>query len=127
MSILSKIGTVLRTVAIIGSDLAGFPFIAQLIGSIPGKAGQVTATVYSDFNSVAQVISMVEAGLPEINGVKTGSQKLAIAAPIVQQIILTWAASNLPGHNKVKDPTKLAAAAAGIASNFADAMNSFGD
>ena len=127
MSILSKIGAVLRTVAVIGSDLAGFPFIGTLIGAIPGKAGAVTATVYSDFNSVAQVISMVEAGLPEINGAKTGSQKLAIAAPTVQQILLTWAQSNLPGHNKVKDPVKLAAAAAGITSNFADFLNALGD
>lgn len=127
MSILSKIGSVLRTVAVVGSDLAGFPFIGQLIGAIPGKAGQVATIAYSDFNAVAQVLSIVEAGVPSVNGVKTGSQKLSIAAPIVQQIILTWAHSNLPGHDKVKDPAKLATAAAGIASNFADALNAFGD
>lgn len=127
MSVLSKIGNILRTVAAVGSEIAGFPFIAQLIGAIPGKAGAVATTAVSDFGSVAQIISIVEAGITAEAGQKTGSAKLAAATPSVQQVLLTWAQSNLPGHNKVKDPAKLSAAAAGITSNFADFLNALGD
>jgi hypothetical protein len=127
-SVLKKIGTILATVSGDIAQIMGFPFIASILQGA-GKAGSVVNTVLGDFSSIAQIISIIEAGSTAVNGAgtQTGSQKLAAAAPIVQQLIISWASSNLPGHNKIKDAAKLAAAAQGITSNFADALNAFGD
>ena len=125
MSVLKKIGLLLVRGGQLASEILGFPFISELLGAIPGPAGTVATTVVSDISTVAKIISTVEA-LGNTAGL-TGSQKLAAGAPLVQQALLLWADSNLPGHNKVKDPVKLATAASGITSNFADFLNALGD
>lgn len=127
MSVLKKIGTILLKVGGVATELMGFPFIAQLLGAA-GRPGQVAATVLGDFGSVAQVLSLMEAAYPSIDGSKTGSAKLAAASPVVAQIVQTWAQSNLPGHNKLKvSPEVFATHVQGFTSSFADIMNDFGD
>src|SRR3981189_96487 len=126
MSVLSKIGQVLLKVGSIASEIMGFPFIGQLLGGT--KAGAVVATTLGDFNSVAQILSFMEAAYPSLDGAKTGSQKLNAAAPLVAQIVLVWAQSNLPGHNKLKvDAAVFADRVKALTSAFADLLNSFGD
>ena len=124
MSVLKKIGQALVKGAAIASEILGFPFISSLLGAIPGKAGQDVAVATSDIGAIAKIVSVAEA-MFQTSG--SGSQKLAAASPIVQQVLLTWAESNLPGHSKVHDPAKLAAAAQGITSSFADFLNALGD
>lgn len=127
---LKKIGTVILDGSQIASEVMGFPFIAQLLGQVKvgtTNAGAIVTTATSDLNSVASIVSMAEAMFPAVGGAKTGSAKLAAASPLVQQALMSWAQSNLPGHNKVKDPVLLAKAAGEICSGMADAMNSFGD
>ena len=127
MSVLKKIGEVLLKVGSIASEIMGFPFIADLLGTA-GKAGTVATTVLGDFGSIAQVLSLMEAAYPSVDGSKTGSAKLAAASPVVAQIVLTWAQSNLPGHNKLKvDPSIFASRVSALTSAFADILNSFGD
>lgn len=125
-SVLKKIGVVLLDGSKIATEVMGFPFISQLLGGIKigtSNVGAVATTITGDFNTLASIVSMTET---MFSGAQTGPQKLAAATPVVQQAILLWANSNLPGHNKVKDPALLAKAAGEIAGGFADAMNSFG-
>lgn len=123
-SVLKKIGQVLLTGGEVAAAVMGMPFVAQLLGGLSSKAQADIQTGLGDFNTIAGIASLMETIFSEPG---SGSVKLAKGAPLVQQAILVWAQSNLPGHNKVKDPVKLAAASAGILSNFADALNSFGD
>lgn len=127
VSVLKKIGLVIVKGGEVATEIMGFPFISQLLGQASGKVFNVAQTVTSDLNTFAGIISFAETAGNTMGAAGTGSAKLAIAAPLVQQAVLLWAKSNLPGHNNVKDPAKLATACAGIASNFADAMNAFGD
>lgn len=123
-SVLKKIGQVLLKGSEVAAEVMQFPFVAQLLSNANAKLSGAIQTGISDWNAVAGIASMAETMFP-LPG--SGSQKLAAAAPLVQQSILLWAQSNLPGHNKLKDPAKLATASAGILSNFADAMNAFGE
>ena len=126
MSVLKKIGQVLLKVGSIASEIMGFPFVAQLLGG--SKAGAVVTTALGDFNSIAQVLSLMEAAYPSVDGAKTGSQKLSAASPVVAQIILVWAQSNLPGHSKLKvDASVFAGHVKALTSDFADVLNDFGD
>lgn len=128
-SVLKKIGIVLLDGSQIATEVMGFPFISQLLGNIKigtTNVGAVATTVTSDLNSIASIISMSETMFPAIAGAKTGSAKLAAASPLVQQALLLWASSNLPGHNKVKDPALLTKAAGEITGGFADFLNSLG-
>lgn len=127
MSVLKKIGLVLLKVGSIATEIMGFPFVAQLLGQA-GKAGQIATTVISDFGTMAQAVSLAEVAYPSIDGAKTGSQKLLAASPLVQQQILLWAQSNLPGHDKLKvDPTVFAGHVKSFTSSFADILNDFGN
>jgi hypothetical protein len=122
-SVLKKIGLVLLDGAQIATEVLGMPFISGLLGSVGTKIQGATITVLSDFNSVAQIVSLMEAAFA---GPGTGPQKLAAASPLVQQLVMSWALSNLPGHNKVKDPALLATSVSGLTSSFAGILNSFG-
>lgn len=130
-SVLQKIGTVILDGSEIASEVMGFPFITQLLGQVKvGTSGSTVATVAttatSDLNTMASIVSMMEVAFPSIAGAPTGSAKLAAATPLVQQALMTWATSNLPGHSAVKDPTLLTKASGEIAGGFADLLNSFG-
>ena len=124
LSVLKKIGQVLVTGGQVATQLMGFPFITSLLGQLSPKIQQGIQTGIGDFNALAGIATMMETAFPTTG---SGSQRVAAGAPLVQQAILLWAQSNLPGHNKVHDPSKLANAAAGILANWADAMNSFGE
>lgn len=133
VSVLKKIGIVLLDGSQIATEFMGFPFLSHLIGSAE------SASLSGDFSTLAQIVSAVEAMFPSAQGLpatestpattptKTGPAKLAASTPLVQQTLLAWAKKNLPGYSKVKDQAKLNAASAGIASNFADFMNSLGE
>jgi|SRR6266568_1903162 len=110
----------------IATEVMGFPFVAQLLGS--SRYGAVAGTVLGDFATVAQVVSLVEAAYPSIGGSKTGSSKLATASPIVEKVVLQWAASNLPGHNKLRVEGKIFSShVRQLTSSFADILNDFGE
>lgn len=126
-SVLKKIGTVLLDGSQIAAEVMGFPFIADLLKSASPKLASAVQTGVADLNTLAGYASMAETMFPAIDGAKTGSAKLAAITPMVQQALLAWAQSSLPGHNKVKDPALLAKAAAEIGGGMADAMNAFGD
>lgn len=126
-SVLKKIGIVLLDGAQIATQVLGFPFLSQLLSQVNPKAGQIINTVVSDWNTLAGILSTAEAMFPSVVGAQTGPAKLNAAAPLVQQALLTWASSSLPGHSKVKDSQKLADSARAIASGFADFLNSLGE
>jgi hypothetical protein len=128
VSVLKKIGTVLLDGSQIATEVMGFPFLSHLIGDV------TDASLSGDFSTLATIISSAEAMFPSTPpsspaavATKTGPAKLTASAPLVQQKLLAWAKKNLPGHNKIHDQAKLNAAAAGIASNWADFMNSLGE
>lgn len=128
-SVLKKVGQVLLKGGEIATEVMGMPFVSQLLGGagslLGGKAGTVITTVASDFTSIASILGFMETAFPATG---SGSQKLEAAAPVVQQIVLNWAQSGLPGHNKLKsDPTVFAVHVKALTSSFADIMNDFGD
>lgn len=127
-SVLKKIGTVVVEGAQIATQVMGFPFLTQLLGQLKSGPAITTAanTVTTDLNTIAGIISMAEIMFPAENGTQTGAQKLAAATPAVQQALMTWAQSNLPGHSSVKNSALLNKAAGEIAGGFADLLNSFG-
>lgn len=102
------------------------PIFGQLIPS-QGSIGAVVQRVLGDLNAAPQIIMTVEAMVKGEAGQKTGSQKLAVAAPYIGQLIEEYASNNLPGSPKVKDRQKFETAVVGMTSNLADALNAFGD
>lgn len=127
MSVLKKIGQVLLTAGSIASEVMGFPFLSTLLGA--SKAGAVATTALGDLSKVAQIVTVIESGFATISGAeKTGSAKLRAATPMVQQIILDWAQSNLPGHSKLKvDAPVFAGHVSAFTSAFVDILNDFGE
>jgi hypothetical protein len=123
MSVLKKIGQVLLTAGSVATELMGFPFLSTILG----HTAPVVGTVLGDLGKVAGIISTVEVAYPSIDGAKTGSAKLQAATPLVGQIILQWAQSNLPGHSKLLvPPTTFQSHVQAFTSSFADLMNDFG-
>lgn len=126
MSVLKKIGVVFTTILGDVTQFLGFPFIAALLGH--GKVGAIVQTVLGDLNTLVGFLTMAEIMYPSIAGSKTGSQKLAAAAPLVEKEMLLWAQSNLPGHSKVKVPAeKFSADCKAFTSALADIVNDFGE
>ena len=125
MSVLTKIGSVLRTFGAITADVLQMPFVASLLQGQPKVASGV-ATVTDALGSVTGILSLMESIFPTVNGVKGGPAKLQAATPIVGSIIQQWADSNLPGHNKViVTPEELNARVQAWTSATADLMNCF--
>jgi hypothetical protein len=120
MSWLKKLGTVLVKALPIILGVGGMAGVL-----IPGQAGVVAQKVLGDLNGIPQLIVTAEAMFANVPG-QTGAQKLAAVAPLVQQLVIQYVEANEPGASKIKDAKKLAAACAGVASNMADALNSFG-
>jgi len=128
MSVLKKIGIFLATAGADITKIMGFPFISQLLGMIPGKIGQEVKTGVADLNTFAGFVSIAEAMYPSVNGSKTGSQKLAALAPLVEKEVLLWAQSSLPGHNKlIVAPEVFAQHCQDGANFFANILNDFGE
>jgi hypothetical protein len=126
-SVLSKIGQVILTAGSVASEVMGFPFLSTLLGA--SKAGAAVELGLSDLGKVAQIVSQVEVGFQAIAPAdQTGSAKLKAATPMVQQVILSWASSNLPGHNKLHvDAQTFAGHVSNFTSAFVDILNDFGD
>jgi len=128
MSVLKKIGIFLASAGADVTKILGFPFISQILGMIPGKLGQEVKTGVADLNTFAGFVSLAEAMYPSVNGAKTGSMKLAAAAPLVQKSVLLWAESNLPGHSKlIVTPEVFAGHCQALTSDIANIMNDFGE
>lgn len=123
-SVLKKIGEILLKGSAAATEIMGFPFVSQLLGQASPKVQTIVTTAVMDLNTLAGIAALGEVVFP-LTG--SGPQRVAALAPLVQQGIILWADSHLPGHNKLKDPEKLAAASAGMLANFADALNSFGE
>jgi hypothetical protein len=128
-SVLKKIGQVILTGSGIATEVMQFPFVSSIFTGLANKLGGSSAattiqTVYGDLNSVASIISMMEVAFPTSG---SGAQKLAAASPLVQQVVLQWAQSSLPGHNSIKvDPATFAAHCSQFTSDFVNIMNDFG-
>lgn len=127
VSVLKKIGQVIVTGAAVGSEVMGFPFVAQLLGSINPKVGTIVTAASSDLNTLAGIVTTAEAMFPPTATTpQTGSQKLAAATPLIQTALEAWATSNLPGK-KPKDPALATKGAGEVAQGIADFMNAYGD
>lgn len=129
MSVLKKIGQAIVKGVAVGSEIMNFPFVSQILqgvaARIGGNVGAAIVTVQSDFNALSGIAATAEVMYP-VTG--TGSQRLAASVPMVQSVVQQWAASNLPGHNKVKvSPEKLAADVAKLQSAWVDILNDFGE
>lgn len=126
-SVLSKIGQVLLTAGSVATELMGFPFLSTLLGA--SKAGEAAEYALSDLSKVAQIVSQVEVGFQAIAPVdKSGSAKLTAAIPMVKQVVLSWAQSNLPGHSALKvDAQTFDTHVGNFTSSFVDLMNDFGE
>ncbi len=128
MSVLKKIGIFLIDASADVTKVLGFPFISQILGLIPGKLGVAVQTGVADLNTLTGFASIAEAAFPSIQGAKTGSQKIAFAAPLTQKAVLLWAQSSLPGHNKlIVPPEKFAADCQKFMSDWSDILNDFGE
>ncbi len=126
-SVLKKIGQVILTAGGIAGEVMGFPFLANILGAT--KAGGMVELGLSDLSKVASIVSQVEIGFQAIApGDTTGSAKLKAATPMVKQVVLAWAQSNLPGHSALKsDPVTFDNHVAAFTSSFVDILNDFGD
>lgn len=126
-SVLKKIGQVILTAGSVAAEIGGFPFLSTLLSG--SKAGGVATAVLGDLGKVAQIVSVIETGFASLGSAPDlGSAKLKAATPMVQQIILDWASSNLPGHDKLKvDATKFSADVSSFTSAFVDILNDFGE
>ena len=126
-SVLSKIGQVLLTAGGVATEVMGFPFLSGLLGASP--TGRMVEIGLGDLSKVAQIVSQVEVGLQAIAPTgQTGSAKLKAATPMVKQVVLAWAQSNLPGHDKLKStPEVFDNHVAAFTSSFVDILNDFGD
>jgi len=126
-SVLSKIGHVLLTAGSVATELMGFPFLAGLLGATP--AGKIAEIGLSDLGKVAQIVSQVEIGFQAIAPTdKSGSAKLTAAIPMVKQVVLSWAQSNLPGHSALKvDAQTFDTHVGNFTSSFVDILNDFGE
>lgn len=132
MSVLQKIGAAILKGAAVGTEIMQLPFVSQMLAgaasAIGGKPGAVITTAVGDFNALSGIIATGEVMFPSIAGSKTGSQKLQAAAPLIQTTVQTWAASNLPGHNKLKvEPAVFAQHCKNLTGAWADILNDFGD
>lgn len=97
--------------------ITGFALpIAQVAapGTVP-----IIQTVVNDLQQIGNIIVQVEAIGQAL--ALTGAQKLTASAPLVAQVIMS--SSLLVGH-VIADQAKFTAAVNGIASNFADLLNS---
>jgi len=128
MSVLKKIGIFLASASADATKFLGFPFLSQLLGMIPGKLGSNIRTGVADLDTLTGFASIAEAAFPAIGDAKLGSQKLALASPLVQKSVLLWAQSSLPGHNKlIVPPEKFSADCQKFMSDWADILNDFGE
>ena len=121
ISILKKVGLGFKTAGAIGAELAGLPFVSQILAG--SKAQAIVNKVLGDLDDIAAIIGTVEA-IGAIRGV-TGAEKLEMAAPLVEKALIQWAESSLPG-SELKDKDKAAAAARQITSGLADFLNAWG-
>ena len=126
-SVLSKIGHVLLTAGSVATEVMGFPFLSGLLGATP--TGKIVEIGLGDLGKVAQIVSQVEIGFQAIAPTdKTGSSKLTAAIPMVKQVLLSWAQSNLPGHSSLKvDAQTFDTHVGNFTSSFVDILNDFGD
>ena len=126
-SVLSKIGHVMLTAGSVATELMGFPFLGSLLGATP--AGRIVEIGLGDLGKVAQIISQVEIGFTAIApNDKSGSEKLKATIPMVKQVVLAWAQSNLPGHASLKvDAQTFDNHVGNFTSSFVDILNDFGE
>lgn len=135
MSVLKKIGLFLVGAGADITKFLGLPFISQLLGALPAKIGQEATTIIgdvrtgvADMNTIFGILSMAEMMYPSKDGSQTGSQKLTAAAPVMEKMMLAYAQSNLPGHNKlIVTPEVFAARVKAWTGASADVANCFGE
>jgi hypothetical protein len=117
MTWLSKVGSVL-------AKLLGFVSgLTPLVGPAFGQqAQQAVAKAASELTNLRDVIVTVETAFQAAGLQKSGPQKLKAAVPFFSKIINQ---SEAFAGIKIADQEKYAAAITGIASSFADLLNSF--
>lgn len=109
--------TILGQILLKGTAIfAGFSPLAQ--AAFPGQAGTIQ-TVSKDLSQIADIIAQVEAAGQALK--LPGDQKLAMATPMVAQIIIS---SAMLANHQIADPALFQAGCGKIASGFADILNS---
>ncbi len=106
--------------------------VVKIVGVVSGiaplveTAAPLTRPYFDKFSEIAKAVLNVEAVFAAISdpGVKTGSQKLKAATPLVAQIIQS---SELLAGKKIKDEGLFIEACRNITSNMADLLNSIGE
>lgn len=112
-----KFLTILGQVLLKGTAIfAGFAPLAQAV--FPGQAGAIQ-TVSKDLAQIADIVSQVEAAGQALK--LPGDQKLAMATPMVAQIIIR---SAMLANHQIADPALFNAGCAKVASGMADVLNS---
>ena len=118
MGFLKKLGQVLAKVGAVTAEVAGIPFVAQLLAG-NATASAVTGKVLGDLNTLFGIVTLAEMAFADATG-KSGPAKLRIAGPGIRAALLIYAASNLPGKGKIRDAAKVAEGADKVASGLAE-------
>lgn len=115
---LKSLGKALTKVGAISAEIAGMPFIAQLLAGNP-KVGAAVGTFTADLHTIFGLVTIAEMAFADSDG-KNGPEKLKIAGPAVRSALLLYAQSNLPGKGKIRDAAKVSNGANMMAAGAAE-------
>ena len=113
MTFLKKLGEFLAKAVALAAGIG--PLITPYLGS---KGGQAVSTTVNDLTSIGQVVVQAEA---MIQTAGSGASKLAAAAPLVQQIVMT---SELVSGHKIANTALFTTSCQQITSAVAGILNS---
>lgn len=124
-SILGKIKNAFIQFATVGLSVIeqALPFISPFL---PKSVVGAIETGIGDLTAIATVVTKVEAIKASVGGL-TPSQALAAAQPDVEQLVMTWVKSGLPGSGKVIDPAKFSLGCGQLTSAMVTILNSVGE
>lgn len=116
MTFLKKLGQIILSVAGVAAGIG--PIVLPFLGS--GKAGTVATVALNDLTSLGQTIATIEAAGAAVPGI-TGAQKLAMATPLIANIIKT---SELVAGKKIANPALFTKASGEFAQATVDLLQS---
>jgi hypothetical protein len=125
MGFLKKLGQIAAAGLKIATGIA--PFAAPVIQMIDPKDAGVVTQVANDLSSISGIVQAIEVAAAAATAAGTplaGPQKLVMAAPLVEQIILS---SDLLAKHKISDPVKFKAGVEKITGGVADILSSLED
>ena len=93
-------------------------FAPLLQATMPGQSGTIQ-TISKDLSQIADIVAQVEAAGQALS--LPGDQKLAMATPMVAQIIIS---SSMLAKHQIADPVLFKQGCSKVASGMADVLNS---